>query len=87
MHISIDRETQKTTSISLTESNVHDSLEARNLLLEISNISTVTGDKGYDNKNAYDSIAAKGAHIIPVRSGAALKHKNISWGMYKEIAS
>lgn len=81
MHVSINRETQEITSISLTESNVHDSIETKNLLSEISNISTVTGDKGYDNKNAYDPIAKKGARaIIPVRSGAALKQKNISWG-------
>jgi IS5 family transposase len=81
MHVAIDRETQEIASISLTESNVHDSMETKNLLSELSNIATVTGDKGYDNKNAYDPIAAKGAHaIIPVRSGAALKKKNISWG-------
>lgn len=41
----------------------------------------MTGDKGYDNKNAYDPIAAKGARaIISARSGAAQKHKNINWG-------
>ena len=81
MHVAIDRESQEITSISLTESNVHDSMETKNLLKELSNIATITGDKGYDNKNAYDPIAAKGARaIIPVRSGAALKKKNISWG-------
>ncbi|MBP9706529.1 MAG: IS5 family transposase [Oligoflexales bacterium] len=81
MHVTINRETQEITSISLTESNVHDSIETKNLLSEISNISSVTGDKGYDNKNAYDPMAAKGARaIIPVRSGAALKQINISWG-------
>ena len=81
MHIAIDRETQEITSISLTESNVHDSKETKNLLSDLSNIATVTGDKGYDNKNGYGPIAAKGARaIIPVRSGAALKRKNISWG-------
>jgi transposase len=80
-HIGIDRETQEIIAVTLTASNVHDSKETCNLLDQIENIATVTGDKGYDNKHAYDPIAAKGAKaIIPPRSGAALKTKNISWG-------
>lgn len=36
---------------------------------------------GYDNKHAYEPIAARGAKaIIPPRSGAALKLKNPTWG-------
>lgn len=46
MHITVDREAQAITNISLTESNVHDSIETKNLLSEISNISSVTGDIG-----------------------------------------
>lgn len=81
MHVGIDRDTHEITCISLTKSNVHDSKQTKNLLAEIENIATVTGDKGYDNKNAYDPIAAKDARaIIPVRSGAALKQKNVGWG-------
>ena len=81
MHVGIDRETHEITCISLTKSNVHDSKETANLLSQLEDVATVTGDKGYDNKDAYDPIAAKSARaIIPVRSGAALKKKNISWG-------
>lgn len=80
-HIGIDRETQEIIAVTLTASNVHDSKETGNLLAQIENIGTVTGDKGYDNKNAYDPIAAKGAKaIIEPRSGAALKKKKVSWG-------
>jgi hypothetical protein len=80
-HIGVNRESQEIIAVTLTPSNVHDSLETKNLLDQIKNIATVTGDKGYDNKNAYDPIAAKGAKaIIPPRSGAALKKKNVSLG-------
>lgn len=81
IHIGVDRESQEIIAVTLTQSNVHDSKETANLLDQIENIATVTGDKGYDNKNAYNPIAAKGAKaIIPPRSGAALKRKNLSWG-------
>lgn len=65
----------------LTESNVHDSVKTKALLDQVGKVASVTGDKGYDNKNAYEPIAVKKARaIIPPRSGAALKPKNISWG-------
>lgn len=81
MHIAIDRETHEIIAVTLTESNVHDSIETKALLDQVDNIATVTGDKGYDNKNAYDPIAACGAKaIIPPRSGAALKLKNPTFG-------
>jgi len=80
-HIGINRETHEILAVTLTASNVHDSKETANLLDQIKNVATVTGDKGYDNKNAYDPIASKGAKaIIPPRSGAALKKKKLSWG-------
>lgn len=80
-HIGIDRETQEFIAVTLTGSNVHDSKETGNLLDQVERVATVTGDKGYDNKNGYDPIAAKGAKaIIPPRSGAALKKKKLSWG-------
>lgn len=81
IHIGIDRESQEVVAVTLTESNVHDSKETAALLSQIDSVASVTGDKGYDNKNAYDPIAAKGAKaIVPPRSGAALKLKKISWG-------
>ena len=80
-HIGVDRESQEIIAVTLTPSNVHDSLETANLLDQIEDIATVTGDKGYDNKNAYGPIAARGAKtIIPPRSGAALKLRNPTWG-------
>jgi Transposase DDE domain len=81
IHIGIDRESHEFIAVTLTESNVHDSMETASLLSQIDSVASVTGDKGYDNKNAYDPIAAKGARAtIPPRSGAALKRKNLSWG-------
>lgn len=81
IHIGIDRESHEIVAVTLTASNVHDSMETANLLNQVDAIATVTGDKGYDNKNAYNPIAEKGAKaIIPPRSGAALKQKNIGWG-------
>jgi hypothetical protein len=81
LHIAIDRETHEIISMVLTESNVHDSKATTELLDQVSKIETVTGDKGYDNRNAYDPIAARAARaIIPPRSGAALKLTNPSWG-------
>ena len=81
IHIGVDRESQEIVAVTLTQSNVHDSKETASLLDQIKNVATVTGDKGYDNKNAYDPIAIKGAKaIVPPRSGAALKKKNPSWG-------
>jgi IS5 family transposase len=81
LHLAIDSKTHEIIGMSLTTSNRHDSMETKKLLQDIPAIASVTGDKGYDNRNAYDPIAAKGAKaIIPPRSGAALKKKNISWG-------
>lgn len=81
LHIAINRETHEILAVTLTESNVHDSMETKALLDQMERVATVTGDKAYDNKHAYDPIAAKGAKaIIPPRSGAALKLKNITWG-------
>ena len=81
LHIAIDRDTQEIVALSLTKSNVHDSMETENLLSQIPRIASVTGDKGYDNCHAYEPIARKGARaIVPPRSGAALKKKNLSWG-------
>lgn len=81
LHIAINRDTQEIVALSLTKSNVHDSIETKNLLSQIPAVASVTGDKGYDNCNAYDPIAAKGARaIVPPRSGAALKKKKLSWG-------
>lgn len=81
IHIGIDRESQEIVAVTLTASNVHDSMETANLLAQIDAVATVTGDKGYDNRNAYCPIAGKGAKaIIPPRSGAALKLKSPTWG-------
>jgi IS5 family transposase len=81
LHVAIDAKTQEICSLSLTLSNVHDSKQTKDLLAPLENLGSVTGDKGYDNCNAYDPIAAKGAlAIIPPRSGAAIKKKNLSWG-------
>lgn len=81
IHIGIDRKTQEIVALDLTLSNVHDSKMTASLIEQVEKIASVTGDKGYDNKNAYDPIASAGAKaIIPPRSGAALKQKNVSWG-------
>lgn len=81
MHLGINRDSHEIIAISLTESNVHDSIETAALLAQIPAVASVTGDKGYDNKNAYGPIAERSARaIIPPRSGAALKLKNPSWG-------
>ena len=81
LHLGINRESHEIVAITLTESNVHDSMQTGALLSQVARVDTVTGDKGYDNCNAYGPIAAAGARaIIPPRSGAALKTKNISWG-------
>lgn len=81
LHLAIDRDSQEIVALSLTESNVHDSKETTNLLADVGDIASVTGDKGYDNCNAYEPIALSGAKaIIPPRSGAAVKRKNIRWG-------
>jgi len=80
-HVAIDRSSLEILAVTLTESNVHDSMQTKDLLDQIDNIATVTGDKGYDNKHAYDPIAERGARaIIPPRSGAAIKQKKPTWG-------
>jgi Transposase DDE domain len=80
LHLGINRETHEIVAITLTESNVHDSMQTAALLSQTAKVATVTGDKGYDNRNAYGPIAAAGARaIIPPRSGAALKTKDITW--------
>lgn len=81
LHIAIDHKTHEIIAVTLTASNVHDSMETNSLLNQIDKVDSVTGDKGYDNKNAYDPIADRGAKaIIPPRSGAALKLKKPTWG-------
>lgn len=81
LHIAINRETHEIVAVTLTESNVHDSMQTKPLLDQIEHAASVTGDKAYDNKNTYEPIAAKGARaIIPPRSGAALKLENPTWG-------
>jgi hypothetical protein len=81
LHIAIDHKTHEIIAVTLTESNVHDSMETNSLLSQMNKVKSVTGDKGYDNKHAYEPIAARGdIAIIPPRSGAALKLKNPTWG-------
>lgn len=82
LHLCINRETKEIESLTLTPSNVHDSIQTKALLDQIDyKVSTVTGDMGYDNRNAYGPIAKIGARaIIPPRSGAALKLKKPTWG-------
>jgi hypothetical protein len=66
-------------SVDLNPSNVHDSKRTKALLDPIARIASVTADKGYDNNNAYDPIAAKSAAaIIPPRSGAGLPQKSFA---------
>ncbi|MFK7872417.1 MAG: transposase [Oligoflexales bacterium] len=81
LHVGVDVETRHITALTMTESNVHDSLETDNLIQNTSReIETVTGDKAYDNKHAYDAIAQiKAWSGTPPRSGAALTKKTI-WG-------
>lgn len=81
LHLAVNRDTHEIVSMELTKSNVHDSVKTKTLLDQAGKIASVTGDKGYDNKNAYDPIAAmKARAIIPPRSGGALKLKNVTWG-------
>jgi IS5 family transposase len=76
LHISVDAATQEIVAVSLTPSNVHDSLEMKNLLPKDIDVKDVAADKAYDNRHAYDPIAAKQAKAtIPPRSGAALTKK------------
>jgi len=80
-HVAIDCDSLEIISVDLTASNVHDSMRTKALLDPIEEIGSVTGDKGYDNKNAYDPIAARSAiAVIPPRSGAGLNLKNPSPG-------
>lgn len=81
LHLAVNRDTHEIVSMELTKSNVHDSLKTKALLDQAGKVASVTGDKGYDNKNVYDPIAAmKARAIIPPRSGGALKLKNVTWG-------
>lgn len=81
LHLAVDGKTHEIIGMTLTKANRHDSMETKNVLDQIPSVATVTGDKGYDNKNAFDPIAAKNAKaIIPPRSGAALKKKGVGWG-------
>jgi len=59
LHLAVDSKTHEIVGMALTLSNRHDSMETENLLDQIPSVATVTGDKGYDNKNAYNPIAAK----------------------------
>lgn len=81
LHIGIDRETQEIVALDLTFSNVHDSKMTASLVSQVKKLASVTGDKGYDNKNAYDPITlARAKAIIPPRSGAALKEREVGRG-------
>ena len=81
LHIGIDRETQEIVALDLTFSNVHDSKMTASLVSQVKKLASITGDKGYDNKNAYDPITlARAKAIIPPRSGAALKEREVGWG-------
>lgn len=81
LHVAIDRDTHEIVSITLTPSNVHDSMQTGALLEQVGAVATVTADKAYDNRNAHQPIADKGAHaIIPVCSGGTLKQKDLTWG-------
>ncbi|MFK7873717.1 MAG: transposase [Oligoflexales bacterium] len=77
--VGVGVETRQITALTMTESNVHDSLETDNLIQNTSSeIETVTGDKAYDNKHAYDAIArVKALPRTPPRSGAALTKNNM----------
>lgn len=81
LHLVVNRDTHEIVSMELTKSNVHDSVKTKALLDQVEKVASVTGDKGYDNKNAYDPIAAVNARaILPPRSGGALKLKYVTWG-------
>lgn len=81
IHFAFNRETKEVEAVEVTKSNVHDSMETGHLLGQVTAVGTVTGDKGYDNIHAYGPIAARNARaIIPPRSGAAVKTKNVSFG-------
>ena len=73
-HAAIDHKTLEITAASLTPSTTHDSLETKGLIKNTAGeIATVTGDKAYDNRHAYNAIGEAGAWSrIPPRSGAAL---------------
>ena len=81
VHFAFNQETKEVEAVVVTESNVHDSMQTKNLLNQVKAIASVTGDKAFDNRNAHGPIASRGARaIIPPRSGAALKTKNVSFG-------
>lgn len=81
LHLAVNRDTHEIVSMELTKSNIHDSVKTKSLLDQVRKIASVTGDKGYDNKNAYEPIASKNARaVIPPRSGSALKRKTLTWG-------
>lgn len=81
LHLSIDAKTHEIVACTLTRSNVHDSVETKNLLPANDQIAAVYADMAYDNQKAYQPIVDVGAKgIIPPRSGAALM-KAKTWGI------
>ncbi len=52
LHLAVNRDAHETFSMELTKSNVYDSVKTKPLLNQVGNVASVTGDKGYDNKNA-----------------------------------
>lgn len=79
LHLCIDANTHEIVASVLTNNNVHDSTQVKNLLPQVK-IAAVYGDKAYDNINSYEPIVEAGARaVIPPRSGAALM-KAKTWG-------
>ena len=50
LHIAINPDTHEILAVTLTASNIHDSIETGPLLDQIGTVATVTGDKAYDNR-------------------------------------
>ena len=73
LHLSIDAKTHEIVAYSLTDKNVHDSMETKHLLPPDVPIAVVYADKAYDNQNAYQPIVDVGAKaVIPARRNPTL---------------
>lgn len=73
LHISMDPTSHQTISMSLIESNIHDSREVPALLLNQIGIKDVYADGAYGSKKCFDAIVEiKANAIIAKRSGTAL---------------
>ena len=51
LHIAIDHKTHEIIAVNLTTSTIHDSQDTNSLLNQMDKLNSVTGDRGYDNKN------------------------------------